>query len=1232
MSEAPAHQTRRPSIGERRAAVAVVLLAALAPPTVTAGGEPSDSADFVGAPAPPEPSDASPLPPEKQQALFSLPPGFEIELVASEAEGLANFVDVVWDHRGRMWSMTAMEYPVDANDNRERAEALYKGQGRDKVVVFDAFEEPGPHTPRVFAEDLAIPLGLLPYKDGAYVQRGHDILFLEDTDGDGRADKRRTVLTGFGIHDSHLMPHRFWRAPGGWIYMAQGAFNKSQVRTTTGRTIRFNGTKLARFNLTGSRFQILTWGPSNIWGFVIGPEGETFMQEANDFGYSVVPYRRGGYYPGGGGRPAPYAPEVPPLADFRLGGTGLSGLARSDADGGFPGPYARTMYVANPVEQKVQSVRVLDDGPRYDLKRLPPLIRCSDPMFRPVAVHFGPDGCLYIVDWYNKIIAHNEKPRDHPDRDKTHGRIWRVRHTDQTPRKVPDLTEASEEKLLTLLRTDIRKLGHLTWQAIVDRSLTTLAPSLKEMAVDDGEAAATRVRALWALWGLGELDRKTVATLSDAPNRNLRREAVDAIGDGVLSDAAALDLLAKRTDDADPQVREAVIHALRPRIGSSRRALRLLVGMGEKPLKKPTGTSGRHPDKTIKVGPAFDRAHERYLIRKALTAHRDKVRRLLESPAGDGLTAENRLLAALALAPRRSATFVAEALPDLGRAPNEEELLRLARHPKAEGAEAALVDLLGSADGLKTLLKVRTRVEEAKIRPIVKKAAARLLDGDDASVKLGLDVAAAFDVASLTEEVTRLLEKRPSLRTATLRTLRRVGLSSVDPLLRVFRAADDPVARAEALATLASSGKQTAAEAVVDLWPRLTTTERREAVDRLSAHPTGAEALLDAVADGRIPKEALTAGVVERLQTVLGDRRKLKKILEAMPSRLRPVLRLGGKESAWADPPLSLEGAFTVETWIRLEEGITNADGILGMPGALDINFHDRRFRVWAGPERHDVVIADRPMAPNLWTHVAATRDEEGIYRLYIDGEHVGTASEAAPGSLSDLRIAWTAASGGTAGMLAEYRVWDTARTPETIRSNYRRTYGNRPDGLLYSAPDDGWGKLKGDAEVVRTPDTPPLLPASRANAVEAKLDKYRKLVDRSGDPSAGKAIAERLCMTCHRVGEKGRRIGPDLTQAVKMEKDALLRNILRPDAAIETGYHTYPVEKTYGNVVEGFLVSKSDDAVVVRAGGLAETRIERSAIRRAGYVRRSLMPKGLLESLDAKQVRDLFAYLRSLR
>ena len=203
-----------------------------------------------------------------------------------------------------------------------------------------------------------IPLAILPEGDSVLVGQGPDILRLHDDDGDGRADRREVVLSGFGIQDSHLLPHRFVRAPGGWIYVAQGAYNSSRVRTRSGEEIPFDKCKVGRFQRDGSRFEVVGTGLNNIWGFVIDRRGDKWIQEANDLGYPLVPFEHGASYPGiGNHRARPHSPWRPALASFRMGGTGLSGLALSGDRNGYPAPWDQTFFIANPILSTIQSIR-----------------------------------------------------------------------------------------------------------------------------------------------------------------------------------------------------------------------------------------------------------------------------------------------------------------------------------------------------------------------------------------------------------------------------------------------------------------------------------------------------------------------------------------------------------------------------------------------------------------------------------------------------------------------------------------------------------------------------------------------------------------------------------------------------------------------------------------------------------------------------------------------------------
>jgi putative membrane-bound dehydrogenase-like protein len=1212
------------------------------------------AAQFVGAPEPAKVTNAQPLSAEQERVAFTLPPGFEIELVAAESDGIGKFVTVDWDIHGRMWSMTALEYPVDANESPEVAKALYSSIAKDKVLVFDSPYGPGPHKPRIFAEGLAIPLGILPYKNGVYVQHGADIVFLSDTDGDGKADKRDVILTGFGVQDSHLFPHQFTRAPGNWIWMAQGAFNYGKVKTTKGAEQQFDQTRMARFRYDGSEFDITSQGPCNIWGLVLNAEGEAFIQEANDYGYPVMPFHAYANYPGcSDAQWKSYAPEFPGTAPhFKMGGTGLSGLALSDARGAWPEPYADVMYIANPITRKIQAIKMHRDGPRWRLEKLPDFVQSSDEMFRPVALKNGPDGCLYIVDWYNKIISHNEVPRNHPERDKKRGRIWRVKHRDQKPFPVPDFTKLSGDELVAKLGGDSLAQIHLAWQAITDRQLTNLAPKLKSLVTDKTQTAAKRIASLWALEGLGQVDVATLAPLLTSTNRNIRREAVRAFGEtlfifpyttgGTRVPIYDLDRLA---NDPEPEVRAEVIRVLAGSLaqvdhvkwkGNYNIAVDFLLKMAKASLSEPTAKS-THSGKTIKVGEAYDREFERYLIRLFLEKHPQAVAAFLDSREAQNLPLENRMLATLALEPKQSAPRVAKLLVELKRPPTEEELLRMARFPDEPSVDDVLKPLLGKPETLEALLKVRTKLDSAKITPALA-AAAEILWQQKATRSLALRVTSAFKLGNMETSLNKALiasELSPRETIDALRAVRELGANELDGITSHIRSTNAEIA-SEAVLGLASSRNVAAPQLVLGkYWNDLTDAQRRTTLTTLAGSKQGGTAIIEAAQRGRVEKEDLDTPLLDKLHAVIPENAELQKLIQQMSLVARPALRLNGKEDAWLDTKITLDGPFTVETWVKLDPGISNSDGILGAPAALDINFHDAKFRVWAGAELHDAIIAKKPITPNTWTHVAVTRDASNKLRLYLNGELDTDESKVAPQKFENCRIGWTATPGGTTGWLTEYRVWSRTRTADEIRRDFDRSFDGepRPSGLAhYFAGTNGWGAVRASAKVEKTADYPPLLTATEAHEIARKFDRFRILAEKPGDIASGKTVFTSTCLACHNVGGQGGQIGPVLSGAGAMGTEAVLRAVLTPNAAMEAGYRVFRVELKDGDVLDGFLVSQDNDAIVLRRQNTEDLRIARNTVKRANFTRMSMMPEGLLDGLGPEDVSNLFAYLRTLK
>jgi len=1214
----------------------------------------------------------SALSPADELKSFQVPPGFVVELVASDPD-LPKPITVTWDDAGRMWSMTAVEYPVDANESPAQAESLYKNPGRDRVLVFDppAPQRTGPTVlgkPSVFADGLAIPLGVLPYRDGALVHHGTEVVFLRDADGDGRADKREIILSGFGVQDSHLMPHQFTYAPGGWIYLAQGAFNYSQVRTRDGVVTRYDQTKLARFRPDGSEFEILTHGPCNIWGLVITRYGETWIQEANDYGYPTMRFEPGANYPGcGDTKFRPYAPMQPSISSFQMGGTGLSGLALSEDEDGFPEPWRDVMFVANPITRQVQAMRIHRDVPGYRLEKLSDFMTSADGMFRPIAIHFGPDACLYVVDWYNKIISHNEVPRNHPDRDRTHGRIWRVRHESQKPHEIPNVATARDSDLLTHLDSGNKWEWNAALHQIAERKPRELAPQLIQMAkAGRGEDTASRqIRALWALESLRKADVSLLGTLTRNTNANGRREAVRVAGTE-LAPGESLRLIAPLAEDADHHVRSEVIRVAsgqdspwkhhiisgaekRPDRALSSAAIELLVRMA-----KPALSNANKP------GAGYEREFERYLVRAALERRPVEVAAFLESTTGTALPSENRRLVCSVLEGATAARHLGAILTESHFRPTDEEWLLLHRHRSEPNVQKALFvfNAYPFEKIVAAALRRRDLIDVAKDGDWLAQAVNAVLKSDyqpAASTEFhghALQAARLFKLKTTADAVVSVLQRSgdTNREIQALKALRELQAGPV-PLLYAFATnSSRPAAvRDEAVAALSVNADAAAAPALLTLWPSLNDTQRKPLIEQMSATKSGGEMLLAALRSSTIDHNELPVSALEKMRVTLSGNSQMEELWSDVSARMKQALRFTGSNDDYVSTKLTLAGPFTIEAWVKLDPNISNLDGILGAAErratALDMNFAGAQFRVWLGSGENDIVIAKRKTVPNVWTHYAVTRDARGEFHIYINGELDAASQRQSTATYSNLDLARTIPqTSGTAGWITEYRVWSGARTASEILANFDRSFAGEklPETLVryfaagkIDAPASALiaaSNLRGKARIEGTLDSPPLLTAAEARELEQKFAKFQAMAETPGDAAHGKLLFTTACLVCHQAGGQGAGFAPNLDGSALRGTDGLLRALLTPSAAMEAGYRKFSVETRDGEIHEGFLVQQDTSGVVLRQPNAEPMRIPAANIKRATFRNVSIMPEGLLEALEPKQVSDLFAYLRSLK
>lgn len=402
-----------------------------------------------------------PLTPAEQIKKFHLPEGFEIQLVASEPD-IQKPMNMNFDTRGRLWVTHSVEYPFPAKDN---------AQARDGLTVLANIGPDGKaKTITRFADKLNIPIGVQPLDRGreAIVWSIPHIWKLTDTNNDGKANKREILFGPFDTADTHGNQNAFTLGPDGWIYACHGFRNHSKVKLGgKGKVVfKMQSGNTYRFRPDGSAIEQYTHGQVNPFGLCFDPNGDIFTADCHS--KPVTMLLRGGYYPSFG-KPHDGLGFAPQTTNDDHGSTGIAGITYVQGNT-FPDKYNNCLYIGNPITNKIHRDELKQTGSTYRVEKPDDFLWCEDPWFRPVDIQWGPDGALYIADFYNCIIGHYEVDLHHPKRDRTRGRIWRVIYTKAEKAKTHRLATN-----FTAMTTDDLK------QELQDPNLSRRTLALREM-------------------------------------------------------------------------------------------------------------------------------------------------------------------------------------------------------------------------------------------------------------------------------------------------------------------------------------------------------------------------------------------------------------------------------------------------------------------------------------------------------------------------------------------------------------------------------------------------------------------------------------------------------------------------------------------------------------------------------------------------------------------------------
>ena len=850
--------------------------------------------------------------PEQELAGFKVPEGFVIELVASEKEGLINPIDLTFDDAGRLWTQTATMYPLDPiadiqwNDllklmddpeaqknhpNFKRILDLYQGKtkGADKILVFSDLYGKNPIKTNIWADGLTIPMSMLPYKNGAYVVQGSELFFLKDTDQDGKADQRTPLLTGFGYTDTHTMAHVLIRAPGDWIHFSQGALNKSGVSSLHSDVkLKIDYSKIARFSLDAKKLELVSSGLNNIWGFQLRGNGQWYGSEANDLGFSVAPMEPGSGFPGiGNDRLRAYQPFMSPLHEFRVGGTGISGTAfADDAAGSFPEEFKNVAFLANPITSSINAVQINrnPDG-SVTAKHLPDLLTSEDDWFRPVNMEFGPDGCLYIADWYNKIISHNELPTTHPDRDKEHGRIWRIRHMSQKPRVILDFNEVKTEELVNYLKSPSLWEKRAAWHQISDRPRSetkNLAQGLVGMASDESQDEVTRIHALWSLEGIKQYDAKLLSLLFKSPLHDLRREAVRSLTSFSLAPAQMASSVKELIEDKNPAVRSQVIRTLTEAGGADQAVIDILVRACKPEIP---GNA---------MGGAYERKFERFLARRALENYTEELQSYLNAPIASDIPLTHILWAIQALPVKEKEKAFLKFWPAAQISTLDESTFigiteMLANQEIYEAVKQVFQNPVNAATYVKYALQNQAQVQSPELALMLQVPVNSLLHSDSPpDIDLALDAIGRFKMEKSREAIISLItDQSPdnTLRLA-LKALEMNPKASQDIFMRIVQNKKMSFeVRTAALNSLSKASQAEGEKALLTWLPDLKATEKTEMVSILSGSSQSAAVLMHVFGQKALDLSAFNLSAAERVVNANRGDDRGRAILEGVKKR-----------------------------------------------------------------------------------------------------------------------------------------------------------------------------------------------------------------------------------------------------------------------------------------------------------------------------------------------------------
>ncbi|MSU34064.1 MAG: dehydrogenase [Pedosphaera sp.] len=839
------------------------------------------------------PASTPALSPDDAQRKFTVPDGYQMRLFASEPE-VVNPVAMSWDDRGRLWVLELYEYPLGTKPGVK---------GRDRIKILEDIDGDGRvDTVKVFADGFSLATGLLVGNGGVYVGEAPNLWFLEDTNGDDIADKKTAVLTGFGLEDRHELLNGFTWGPDGRMYMTHGVFTRSSVMDPDEKLADARPTVLtagvARFEPASRRFEVFAEGTSNPWGVDFDAKGNAFVSACViDHLFHLIP---GGIYARQAGQPPfPYAYELlPSIVDHKHHMAAYAGVCVYEGDQ-FPADVRGAVLMGNIHDNAIHWDRLTPNGSTFKASFVRDLVRANDGWFMPVSTQVGPDGAVWIMDWYDRYPCYQNANADPDGVDRERGRIWRLVHVGANPGKnVPsrppglNLGAGSSEDLVKALahpnvwhrRMAQRILNGRKDPATRDR----LLKSLRETPSTDG-----RLTAFWTLFSSGLGTEAILDEGSLSRDAAIRAWAMHLTGDKREYSVEAMKRLDHASRDSDPGVRLAVVSAIRCFLSGS------LTIDTPPPATANSAMVGQLLPAVVEANRDTDDPLIPFMIWMAaepLVAPR--AGNILQWFAEQGISNQplagrilNRILRRIC--DERSSRQLDLAVKFLEKLPESSASLTLA-----------------ALDGLLEGQRGKAVVPAAPTQPFLDK----LLASTNKEIVVRAQQLGTLwgDAAALQATLSRIGDAKAAEadRLEAIRVVRQTKTEDVRNVLAAAAVSSAPDnIRVEAIRALGEAGNDASTSSLLAAWSVLGITPRRATAELLASRPAWTALLLKAIDGGRVGRSDVPTTVIRNLISSKNDavRRQAQRVFGRIQETPEDKLKLiAEKRKMVIDGPVDL--------------------------------------------------------------------------------------------------------------------------------------------------------------------------------------------------------------------------------------------------------------------------------------------------------------------------------------